>query len=56
LVERVLAKHEVDGSKPFTRSIDPLFCGLERPTAQVLGLKNIAEATLCLRDVTRLEP
>jgi len=33
-----------------------LAIGLERLTAQVLGLKNIREATLCPRDVTRLEP
>jgi len=33
-----------------------LAIGLERLTMQVLGLKNIREATLYPRDVTRLEP
>jgi len=33
-----------------------LAIGLERLTAQILGLKNIREATLYPRDVTRLEP
>jgi nondiscriminating aspartyl-tRNA synthetase len=33
-----------------------LAIGLERLTSQILGLKNIREATLYPRDVTRLEP
>jgi nondiscriminating aspartyl-tRNA synthetase len=33
-----------------------LAIGLERLTCQVLGLRNVREATLCVRDINRLEP
>ena len=64
-LEAALRKRRIDPAdfeshlKMFDLGMPPhggLAIGLERLTAQVLGLKNIREATLYPRDVTRLEP
>jgi nondiscriminating aspartyl-tRNA synthetase len=64
-LEAALRKRRIDPAdfeshlKMFDFGMPPhggLAIGAERLTAQILGLKNIREATLYPRDVTRLEP